>query len=349
MTTANVSSESLDQVAAHWVLRMTTASCTPQDREAFERWLAESEAHGSAYQEQLATLSLIQGLACDPALQALREQTLQETAVAKNRWLPRLAACALVLILFLGVSSEQVSRLMHGDRGVAVAALPVVYTTAVGERRHVILSDGSALTLNTDSQVDVLYQRDQRHVVLARGQAWFDVAKSPDRPFVVSAGGRQVTAIGTSFDVQLQSEDRVKVVLIEGKVAVDTMASRSGRLATAPSSLPVTMVAGQQLLINADASSRLEPVDISSAKSWLQGRLVFNDLALTDVISDFNRYNRQKVLLEATQDWSDIRVSGVFDAGQVASFLSALASRYQLDVVPESTVIHVSRIDVPVK
>src|SRR5262249_55156254 len=105
-----------------------------------------------------------------------------------------------------------------------------IFTTAVGERSTVALSDGSSVVLDTQSRIDVAYSPDQRRVRLTSGQAWFQVAHNAGWPFVVEAGDRRITALGTAFDVRLGNrENSVQVTLVEGKVAVEAIQSPLAR------------------------------------------------------------------------------------------------------------------------
>src|SRR5690606_12600450 len=112
------------------------------------------------------------------------------------------------------------------DRARYAMAGDTLYRTAVGERLAVTLDDGSVLTLNTDSRALVQYGDGIRGVTLEKGQALFEVAKNPELPFVVTAAGRKVTALGTAFDVRV-TDDRLAVTLIEGRVAVEPTAPSS--------------------------------------------------------------------------------------------------------------------------
>jgi len=90
-----------------------------------------------------------------------------------------------------------------------------VYETAVGEQRAILLSDGSRLTLNTNTRLAVDYGEKLRRIRLVHGEAMFEVAKNPHRPFIVQTETEQVRALGTTFIVRNDAE-RVDVTLIEG-------------------------------------------------------------------------------------------------------------------------------------
>src|SRR3546814_3958255 len=120
------------------------------------------------------------------------------------------------------------------------------FLTLKGGRRTVPLADGPAITPNPGSAVRVRYVAGCRLVRLLRGQALFEVAKDPHRPFVVQAGAKQITALGTIFEVRLLDSDRMKVTLVEGKVVVDEGEDRPDD--GAPVMVPAVLAPGDALV-----------------------------------------------------------------------------------------------------
>jgi transmembrane sensor len=196
------------------------------------------------------------------------------------------------------------------------------YLTDIGEQRSVPLSDGSVITLNTDTKLEVRFSGDSRSIELLAGQANFDVAVDPHRPFVVTAGERQVTALGTSFDVY-RSSDRVTVTLLEGKVAV--------RERDEPDKIPeIAAAPGQQLSFDTRGGTvHRATVDVRRATAWRVRRLEFDDTPITDAIAEANRFSRQKIELDAPA-LSRAKVSGNFDAGDSEALADALSTYYEL-------------------
>jgi len=169
------------------------------------------------------------------------------------------------------------------------------YRTAIGEQRLVRLSDGTRVSLNSDSQVVVDYDTVQRRVRLKRGEAFFEVAKDMERPFIVSAGAREVTALGTAFVVRYE-EGRTAVTLVEGKVAVTSAgiaplggdqtfrsASQSASGAakpkgwarrTAGAAEVFTLAPGQRLTLGARSPPRMDEPRIDAVTAWRRGEVV---------------------------------------------------------------------------
>lgn len=231
------------------------------------------------------------------------------------------------------------------------------YVTRVGEQRMVPLDDGSVVTLNTSTEIRLNYSGSAREIQLIRGQANFDVAKDPSRPFIVTAGGGAVRALGTVFDVY-KSNDKVTVTLIEGKVAVmpsDPLDSASAvalrspaetgasaTSATEPQPLPseVILAAGEQLsfatmptaaAVKVPDVVKLASTDVPRVTAWRARKLDFSDTPILEAIAEVNRYSREQIVLDAP-DLVDARISGTFETGKNEAFVEGLQTYFQLAV-----------------
>ncbi|MGH8209876.1 MAG: FecR family protein [Steroidobacteraceae bacterium] len=196
-------------------------------------------------------------------------------------------------------------------------------STGIGERSILVLADGSKVTLNTASAVRVDYRGHERRVTLVQGEAFFDVAKNRMRPFVVSAGSRDVIAVGTAFDVRLHDR-QIKVTLVEGKVRIDRVVDRA-EVGT-PLAQPVSAVvleAGSALVAQEGGTDHVERLDAARATSWLTGKLVFDGERLIDVVAEMNRYSHERLEI-ADPALNARKVSGVFDATGGSTFAKAL-------------------------
>jgi transmembrane sensor len=225
----------------------------------------------------------------------------------------RVAAAVLALGMFVG------GALYLGLR------LPKYYETDIGERRMVALPDGSRISMDSDTKVRVMYYKTARAITLDRGRSRFEVAHDPNRPFTVTAGPETVIAVGTSFDVE-RLQSTVLITLIQGRVVVKN-APPALRGATSGNPEPsVSLKAGEQLVVARNVKPAIVAADMQVAMAWEAGHLVFRDEPLGDAVVRVNRYTGRPVVVDPSI--TAIRISGVFKAGDVGSFVSAVTSYF---------------------
>jgi transmembrane sensor len=204
--------------------------------------------------------------------------------------------------------------------------------TGVAERRTFTLDDGSRLYLNASTRVRVSYDARERRIDLEQGEALFEVAKRPDWPFVVHAGGREIAALGTSFMVR-RDEQSVVVTLMTGKVAITPKEQVE----------PFVLSPGQRLSIANAGPLKLDRPKLERVTAWKNGRVVLDDTPLSEAVEEVNHYSHQRILLD-DPSLAGIRVSGIFIAGDSTNFAQAVAKAYGLYVsTPSSDTIVLSR------
>jgi transmembrane sensor len=194
------------------------------------------------------------------------------------------------------------------------------------------------ITLNTSSQIEVKYSDAHRFIRLVRGEALFDVAHDAQRPFDVDTGKAVVRAVGTRFNVD-RRDHRTTVSVVEGKVQV--MADESSRSpqpgasddsAHAPAPAMEVLTKAQRLVVTDSGLGQPEVIaDIAPVTAWTQRQLVFENQTLGEVAAEFNRYNRQHILIESARLRSQL-VTGVFQANDPASFLGFISNIPQVRV-----------------
>jgi transmembrane sensor len=202
------------------------------------------------------------------------------------------------------------------------------FDTGIGGHRIVPLLDGSRIELNTATIVRTMISKKRRDVWLDRGEAFFDVAHIEGSAFVVHAGPRMITVVGTEFSVR-RDGDKVTVAVVKGRVRVEDTTPGESRatITAAPGDVaiglgPSTMVVSKPLAA------------VEDTLTWREGRLVFDGSSLAEVADDFNRYNRQQLLI-SDPSVAAIRISGTFKASNVEAFVRLLKEAYGLKV--EST------------
>jgi transmembrane sensor len=207
-----------------------------------------------------------------------------------------------------------------------------VYRTRAGERRTETLSDGSEITLDSNSEVRVRYSRHSRELILAGGQALFNVAHDVLRPFSVTAAHHEIVATGTSFNVDMLGP-QVLVTLLEGHVVVvshnDGPASAIPELA--PVGLPpaaparIDLDAGEQLILAPRADPTITRINVDHAVAWEKGRLVFENEPLASVVERIDRYSAHPIYI-SDDTTASLRISGVFHEGDVEGFVSTVVT-----------------------
>lgn len=307
-----------------WRVRREAGDLSPADELRFAAWLDLSPEHRATYAE----VDRFWAAAGHLGNHRLYVETRERAAAAVDRTrLTRRAMAAGIAAVVIGASG--VGFYAHqAPKPLADQA----FRTAVGQRATMTLPDGSEVTLNTDTVVRTRADEDRRLVYLDKGQAFFKVAKDGRHPFVVTAAGRTVTALGTAFDVRID-DGELKVVLVEGKVRVQA-AKQPQRAqpadwaeAPAPASpsppMATDMSAGSQLVAVDDTEWRLTPTDVDRETSWLKGQLVFDDESLGQIVEEMNRYSTRKIVL-ADASLAERRLSGHFTPGDVQGFARML-------------------------
>lgn len=334
--------------AAEWLACLQSDRCSREDRERYVEWLQESPVHVA---EMLRTAQLSESLRHwhrRPYRSVEKREELVRAASPARA--PRTALFyAAAAAVFAAVACFW---LMSMDR---------VLRTDLGERREVLLADGSIVQVDPGSSLRVRLTAQTRRVRLERGRAMFRVAHDSARPFLVEADGVIVRAVGTVFGVERQREG-VMITVAEGKVAVlsskhpvtneptgavaaqfptqvtrehseEILAPDAGAVAThVPDAGAVMLVANQQVTMTAGEANPVHSVDSRKALAWAEGKLIFDHEPVSAVIEAFNRYNRLQ--LHVT-DASLARrpVSGTFRASDPESFVAFIQTVTRVRVV----------------
>lgn len=289
------------EAAAAWLARVDSNDCSASELEAFERWRSADPLHATAYRKAEAVwrdsgVVIRDSLALsEAARQALRQPP--ERAAPRLRW-------SLAPALAVTMAAAAVAVLLPWPSPQSTPPVGTRYATAAGEQRDVVLADGSALTLDTQTVAVERYSRGERRIDLRQGQAQFDVQGDPARPFVVHAGNGTVTAIGTRFQIRV-ADAGATVTLLEGTVHVAARTSDGGHRVDA-------LQAGQR--IRFDADGRLGDVELTDPRTvagWMEGKLYVDDWTLRDFAAELNRYSTLQLRIDDPA-LAQVRLSGVF-------------------------------------
>lgn len=317
--------EKLDLVkrreAMAWKVRLTDTEEATND--AFTQWLARDEANRAAWRRIEAAWSNFDDLATSsPELRWASKGALSQArrrrkagAWARMPALPAALAATLAVGIVVGAGFWGLQQ-------------PVSYHTGQGERRTVVLEDGSKVALDAATLLRVRYTGHARRLDLVRGQARFDVAHDVARPFSVHAGDQTVVATGTRFDVDLLGP-RVTVTLLQGRVLVTPDARRARAMEDVESSTKgVALKVGERLVAlkdAPDAAPRVAAIDTGKAIAWEGGVIVIENEPLALVAQRVSRYTAKPIVIE-DQAAGLLRMSGVFTAGDRAAFIEAVTT-----------------------
>lgn len=292
--------ESLRDAAVAWHVRLSSDVADGDDWLAFEAWLAASPHHLEAFEAVEGLWDALSKITPAPTVLAFKPKSRNRPGV----WWSAIAA-SLVAAVVVGATlwTRQPT--------------PETFQTAKGETRVITLSDGSRITLNGGSRLSASLGRHERRVVMADAEAVFDVAKDPDRPFLIEAGDREIRVVGTEFNV-LHHGGEVQVTVRRGIVEV-----RPGDTPQAP---PLARLQKGQSLVHREGlpGDRILTADPEVAFAWTTGRLVFQGKRLEDVAGTLNRYVSVPIVVLPSA--RDIPVTATLDLSDEDQMLQSLST-----------------------
>jgi len=323
--------------AEKWFIRRGSGDISDTEIADYQLWLQADSKHRRAY-EELEALWHITGSFSNTAEITAARQTVLRNPVVNNlistterpglfeslrvRWVHMAVAASFVMLalgsLYLGYGTSS-----------KVTVVGDVYETRIGERKTFQLSDGSFIFLDTQTRIIADFTSEARRINLVRGQARFNVAHDAYRPFSVMAGAGKITALGTAFVVKKTPSD-VLVTLIEGKIAVE----QQDHLTTITHAPSQPEHIGQQLAYSRKGISKANIVDIPQSVAWQDGRLVFENNTLAEVVSELNRYAKKKIVI-GDRSLRSIRMTGVFNVGPGGNALRALQNYFSLQLTTD--------------
>lgn len=321
------------RTADEWFARRRLGLVKGKEQAEFEAWLADGQ-NEAAYRD-LEEMS--DDLGAVAATAEVRQMRAAALALAPARRPPARTVwpiAASLLIALAAAGAWTLTTIGEGEpmapTGAEAVQAPAVkrYVTKVGERLNVRLEDGSLVTLNTNSVMEVAFTPRRRDVRLLQGQGMFQVAKNAERPFVVAAGDRRVTAVGTAFDVRIDA-GKVRVVLAQGHVVVDPIRP-DGLARVLPALERVDLRPGEQLSKDVAGPATVSVADVDRALSWREGQVVFRDDDLAAAIKEMNRYSSTQILIE-DPGVADLKISGVFGVSRPENFIAAVTAFYPLE------------------
>jgi len=314
------SDDAIDTAAAEWLVERD-AGFAPGRASAFAAWCAADPRHEAAVLRTECALDLIGEM---PAIRApLAARLAEDTKIVRPAffrvpgWSAGLAAALALAAVVWWVAP--------GRTGLAETQH---YATAATRQQQVALVDGSIVNLNVSTDVQIALTPAARRVTLTAGEAHFAVAHDTARPFIVTAGGVSVRAVGTAFSVRLGNHG-VEVLVTEGKVEITRDDADSTPAPALPAAHPL-LVAGERTVILRDAANTAAAIErvstdaLQAAVRWHSQVMTFTNLPLRDAVTLFNRRNTQQLIL-ADAALGERKIGGTFAADQVEAFVRLLA------------------------
>jgi transmembrane sensor len=319
-----LSPQEIDRIASEWAARQGS-DLTAADQQALDCWLKDDPRHLGAYAKAQAVLAQLDRVGAAGA-DALRSGDLAPPiGSALNRRTALVGSMAAGLAVSAG-GAYWLWGLLRQES----------YATRIGETKEIVLSDGSLVTLNTDSRILVHYSKARRQIQLLQGEALFDVAKNKKRPFIVMAGDTQVRAVGTSFTVKLLPQQPVQVLVREGVVEINrphvpqapSVQLPANTMAVAPPEAPISTEAVPHIQVTRDLA-------------WREGRIAFDNQTLANAAREFERYS--DIQIRVPPELENQTITGLFVSNDPVGFARAAAISLNLQVEVVNREVRLSR------
>ncbi|MDP8984624.1 MAG: FecR domain-containing protein [Pseudomonadota bacterium] len=318
-----VPSEAVRSEAAAWVARLHDEQRSADVDVRFHAWLAQSEHHRRAFERMTQVWERAGQI-------RMRPRTHTAGAGTVRPW--RLSPTAVKIAASLAIAAIFAVRYWQANEVV----------TGVGQQQVRVLQDGTRIALNTDTRIEVNYDEGARRVRLIRGEAWFDVAKRPTWPFLVSVGGQEIRALGTSFIVRNDDIQDLSVTLVEGRISIAPLEPNG----QSSSQSPQILVPGQRLMLSRNHAPTVDRPEMARITAWKRGQVEFDRTPLADAVKEMNRYSTTRVSV-ADAEAAQFQVGGIFRAGDSDEFVRIVTAAFGLRAVRNGNEVVLSRLDPP--
>lgn len=305
----------IEQEASEWLVRIDRDGRTPELIAQLDAWLAGDRRRRGAWLQAEAAWALLDGLGGE-------DITEESAAHLLNRRRLMVGGAAALAASVAG--------------GFFLLPREQSYGTEVGEIRRVPLADGSTAAINTKSRVAIAFAPERRTVRLVEGEAFFQVARNPARPFIVEAGRVRAMAVGTAFSVR-RRDNGADVLVTEGVVEAWADGAEGNR---------VRLTAGQRAFVADNAAITAPPTapsDVDRALAWRSGRIDLAGETLRHAADEFNRYNRKQIVI-ADQRLATERFYGIFRTDDPEGFALAVHGSLDVPVRADADAITIGRL-----
>lgn len=292
--------------AADWLIRLSEGELSDPERVAWEGWKASTPERGRAWSRAQLLQSKLGGLPPSLAMSALDRPSSPQRRAAIGK------LAMILAILPAGWGSWKLAQSQQWSAD---------YRTAVGQQRELTLADGSTVTLNTDTAIDVLFDANQRLIHLREGEIQVQTARdisAQARPFLVSTRQGRMQALGTRFIVRTL-QPRTHLAVLEGAVKVELADNRQGT--------PLIVNAGQRTDFSSQTFGQMSAAD-RYVSAWTQGMLMADKMRLADFVTELTRYHRGVVRVDPAI--ANLRISGAYPISDTQRTVNMLVQTYPL-------------------
>lgn len=312
----------LRKTAIEWFLTMQNADAEHEERQRFESWLMSSPAHQAAYDE---VCSLWENLDSPDELVQLESAMQQKAFVEKSNRHQKIRMTITRTLSALLFAVVGVTAYYSYDAWQNEPLMQMVATAEVGQIRSQVLEDGTRLLINSNSNVEITYTRRQRRVILKQGEASFNVAKNPDRPFIVDSGIAKVTVLGTRFAVNKFSS-KVRVSVERGTVRVEPgqYSSMNSWSQNRNGDNVLTLRDNEVAEITIDGKTRRIQRPAADAFSFETGSIAFDQAGLEEIAETLSRYRSVPLQYQLMPNEEDTSITAILKAGNVEHFIKDL-------------------------
>lgn len=320
--------DAIDPQASAWLVRLGEGTMSPEQEERFRQWRIADMRHEKTFAAMQRTWADIGGLAELGALVPVPPPVAASQSPDRSRRWARFGFAATG-----GVAAAAAALFLVAPRSLPVSGQH--YATELAQTRAITLPDGSQVTLGARSSIAVDFSHGERRVTLSGGEAFFEVVHDAARPFLVVAGPSVVRDVGTKFDVNL-GDGSVRVSVMEGLVqlnrATDGQGAETARLLRAGQRAEMALAVPGDAGASGDRAPMIVTSVAQAPGTWREGRLVYDNVRLSDLVTDVNRYYAPGVVLESRAA-GDLRVTGSFKPDEIPAFMDALGATLPVSAV----------------
>lgn len=318
----------INKTAARWFIRMQDAALDSPECTQFERWLMQSELHQAEYASISDAWDGIDSIDDLKQMAATRQADQFLNQTNRNKKLKNAMASLSVgfIIIFAGLFGHN-----QYEQWLTQPTMQLASQSNTAQILTQTLEDGTEITLNANSKIQVTYYRNHRHVDLLQGEAIFNVTKNPDRPFTVTTNTAKIKVLGTRFSVNKLSQ-LVRVSVDHGSVQVESIN---------PASI-IILHNGEVAEIPKGQAALRKDVNTADYFKFATGNVIFNQADIYEIADVLSRYRQKQVIAQGD---SQEKVSAVLKAKDIETFIGTLPKIANVNVqqTPNTTLIKASK------